>query len=297
MITIERTDYAFAAVDASTEEWAAIKAIVRYCAHHYWATELHYLIPGPEERRPQKVESLSEAMDHVWGEPPVELVYRDELLLLTQCVTNTEGKGLPGVDEDLHADLAGQIYTLDIYGIFDDDKVTDETWDRWTTERHVHDTVSWIIKLHAGQTDKAGRAYAQHPLRVHMRLQALFPDAGEDVRHAALLHDVMKDCGVTADDLHQRGYSDDTIDIVSALTKKPDDGRTYAQRIEWLAEQGTVGAMQVKLCDLLDNTDPERLGELPDAQAASLSQRYAKAIERLTSRLAALGVTHTGPKQ
>ena len=70
MITIERTDYAFAAVDASIEEWAAIKAIVRYCVNHYWATELHYLIPGPEERRPQKVESLSEAMEHVWGEPP-----------------------------------------------------------------------------------------------------------------------------------------------------------------------------------------------------------------------------------
>jgi hypothetical protein len=296
MITIERTDYAFAAVDASIEEWAAIKAIVRYCANHYWATELHYLIPGPEERRPQKVESLSEAMEHVWGEPPVELVFRDEVLLLTQCVTDTEGKGLPGVDEDFHADLAGQIYTLDVYGIFDDDKVTDETWDRWARERRVHDTVSWIIKLHAGQTDKAGHAYAQHPLRVHMRLQSLFPDAGEDVRHAALLHDVMEDCGITADDLHQRGYSDDTIDMVSALTKNPDDGRTYAQRIEWLAEQGTVGAMQVKLCDLLDNTDPERLRELPDAQAASLSQRYAKAIALLTSRLEALGVIHTGSK-
>lgn len=296
MITIDRTDYAFATIDASTEEWAAIKAIVRYCARHYWATELHYAIPGPEERRPQKVESLSEALEHVWGEPPIELVFRDEVLLLTQCVTHTEGKGLPGVDEDFRADLAAQIYALDVHGVFEDDTVPDERWDRWETERRVHDTVSWIIKLHAGQTDKAGRAYAQHPLRVHMRLQSLFPDAAEHVRHAALLHDVMEDCGITAAQLRQRGYSDATIEIVSALTRKPDDGYTYAQRIERLAEEGPVGAIQVKLCDLQDNTDPERLRELPETLARSLSQRYAKAIVRLTSRLEALGVTHNGPK-
>jgi hypothetical protein len=37
-----------------------------------------------------------------------------ELLLLTQYVADSEAKGLTDVDEDLHADLARQIYTLDI---------------------------------------------------------------------------------------------------------------------------------------------------------------------------------------
>lgn len=285
MISITRTDYAFATIDASIREWNTIKTIVRYCADNYQNTELLYCIPGPEEHRVDKLKSLSEIMDHVWGTPPLEDIYKDHLFLITNCITDTEGKDLPNVGNELHANLAEQIYNLGVYDIFDDDNVSDEQWTSWEIERSIHNTKTWIIKLHAKQTDKAGQPYVQHPLCVHMRLQKLFPDAGEDVRHAALLHDVMEDCAITSQDLRERGYSETTIQIVEAVTKQPDDGLTYKQRIQQLAKAGPLGAIQVKLCDLLDNTDPERLKALPPEKAASLTRRYSNAIEILQSHL------------
>lgn len=285
MIKIERIEYAFANVDASPEEWEGIKAIVRFCADHFNDTELLYSIHGPEEQRRAKVESLSEIMDTVWGDPPIEQVYRDSIFLIASCIIDTEGKDLPNVDTQLHENLAQQIHDLGVYDLFDDDNVTDEQWDVWNQERRVHDTQSWMIALHAKQTDKAGNPYAQHPLRVHMNLQRLFPDAEEDTHHAALLHDVMEDCGITAEDLRQRGYSEQCIATVAAVTKNPHDGLTYAQRIEKLAVKGPLAAIQVKLCDLLDNNNPDRLKGLPADTAVSLSKHYSKAINVLTERL------------
>ncbi len=151
----------------------------------------------------------------------------------------------------------------------------------------IEETKSWASELHHGQTDKAGQPYVEHVLRVHQRLLSLFPDASIDAEHAALLHDAIEDCGVTADDLRQQGYSQETIKIVEAVTKWPDGKQTYAERIEHLAQSGHTGALQVKLADLSDNSDPARLALLPDDKAASLKLRYEKAIKRLQAELRA----------
>ncbi len=286
MITIERTEYAFASLDASPDEWAAIKAIVSFCASHFNHTELRYSLTCPEEQRHVKVEALCEAMNMVWGNPPIEDVYRNDLFLIANCITHTDGKDLPRVNPKLHETLAQQLHDIDVYHLFDDDHVTPAQWDSWNYERRIHDTTSWVIALHAKQTDKAGHPYAQHPLRVQMLLQELFPSVDEDTRHAALLHDVMEDCGITAEELRQRGYSERTIQTVAAVTKNKNDGLTYAQRIDQLADEGPLAAIQVKLCDLLDNNDPKRLSALSEEQARSLSKRYSKAIQVLKARIA-----------
>ena len=150
----------------------------------------------------------------------------------------------------------------------------------------IENTKAWVAELHDGQVDKAGAPYIGHVLRVFQRLVRSFPDACEDVLHAALLHDAIEDCGITADTLRDRGYSDATIGIVMAVTKNPADGLTYAERIDRLAASGPIGAVQVKICDLMDNSDPKRLSALPAERAASLSRRYEQALAVLTSSLA-----------
>ncbi|XOV84920.1 MAG: HD domain-containing protein [bacterium] len=288
MIKIERTEYAFASLDASPDEWAAIKAIVSFCASHFNYTELRYSLPFPEEQRHGKIESLIEAMNTVWGNPPIEDVYRDDLFLIANCITHTDGKDLPNVNSMLQETLVRQLQDIDVYHLFDDAHVTPAQWDLWNCERRIHDTKSWIIALHAKQTDKAGHPYAQHPLRVQMRLLELFPSVDEDTRHAALLHDVMEDCGITAGELRRRGYSERTIQTVAAVTKNKNDGLTYGQRISQLADNGPLAAIQVKLCDLLDNNDPNRLSALSEEQSRSLNKRYSKAIQVLKARLTEL---------
>ena len=149
----------------------------------------------------------------------------------------------------------------------------------------LDDTITRVTALHDGQVDKAGAPYVGHVMRVFRRVRQVFPEAPEDVLHAALLHDVLEDCDVTAADLRAAGYSATTIAIVEAVTKNPDDGLTYAERVERLAATGPRGAVQVKICDLMDNSDPDRLSALPPEQAASLSKRYRKALSLLTERL------------
>ncbi|EAQ98730.1 HD domain-containing protein [Congregibacter litoralis] len=285
MIKVERTEYGFGTFNCSLEEWEAIKTIVRYCANNYRATELIYSIPGPEEHRRGKVEDLSEIMDHLWDSPPIETMPRDQIFLINQCVIEFDGKDVPDIDQNIVAGLAQQLHDLGVYDVFDDDNVTDEQWEEWAKEGRLQKTSSWVCKLHDGQVDKAGRPYAEHVLRVYERVRETFPDANEDALHAALLHDVIEDCDITSDDLRKHHYSEDTIKIVEAVTKSADDGLTYAERIESLAERGPLGAVQVKLCDLMDNSDPERLKALPEEKAASLSKRYSRAIEVLKTRL------------
>ncbi|MEO1774942.1 MAG: HD domain-containing protein [Pseudomonadota bacterium] len=148
----------------------------------------------------------------------------------------------------------------------------------------LEQTREWAEALHAEQTDAAGAPYAKHLARAAEHLTRLFPHAGPAERHAVWLHDAMEDQGVTAQDLHARGYGRRVIEIVTAVTR-PDDGRSYAAWIEGIAASGDADAMRVKLADLADNADPARLATLPPDRAASLGQRYARAQATLTAAL------------
>ena len=149
----------------------------------------------------------------------------------------------------------------------------------------IEETKSWARALHDGQFDKAGYPYIDHVLRVYQNLLSRFPEAEDDTQHAALLHDTIEDCGVEAQDLRARGYSEATIQIVVAVTKVPGSGLTYAERIERLAQSGPMGAIQVKIADLMDNSDAARLSRLPKDVASSLWARYSKALDRLSLEL------------
>ncbi len=135
---------------------------------------------------------------------------------------------------------------------------------------------------HGGQTDKAGAPYVDHLIRVQGHLLRLFPDATLEERHAAWLHDVIEDTGLTGSDLVALGYPDEVVALITALSR-PETG-TYAEWIETLS-QGTKSAIRIKIADLTDNSDPARLAALTAAQAASLARRYDAALRRLRAAL------------
>ena len=122
---------------------------------------------------------------------------------------------------------------------------------------------------HRGQVDKAGAPYITHPERVVGHLHN--PIAAEIA--AAWLHDVLEDTDLTRDDLHAAGVDWSIIGTVEALT------RTKGQAPEEYYEtiRGSYRARRVKLADIADNTDPNRLALLDDATIARLTRKYAKA--------------------
>lgn len=139
----------------------------------------------------------------------------------------------------------------------------------------IADTIAYIKKAHAGQMTKGGEPYWTHPVAVANLLPA---SATDDERHAALLHDVIEDCGVTADDLRAAGYSERTVGLVTALSRPEGDGRpTYMEWIRSIAASGDRGLMTIKLADNEHNSDPERVAKLP-FEERDIVQRYVRSM-------------------
>lgn len=138
----------------------------------------------------------------------------------------------------------------------------------------LEDTLFFAAEKHRGQMDKAGQPYIFHPIRV---MENLGPNATQSEQMAALLHDVVEDCGVTLDDLRTLGYPDEVVDAVELLTKNEEGERDYQKAIERVAPNAI--ARRVKIADLTDNLRLERIPHpTPKDEARLKKYRAAKAF-------------------
>lgn len=76
-------------------------------------------------------------------------------------------------------------------------------------------------KLHSGQTRQGGEPYIIHPVEVALILAKLEFNVNVNVICAALLHDVIEDCGYTLEEITNNFNSDiaQMVDCVSAIDK------------------------------------------------------------------------------
>ena len=104
---------------------------------------------------------------------------------------------------------------------------------------------------HDGQTDKAGKPYIMHCLKVMHYLKS----DDEELMCIAVGHDLVEDTDVTYRQLKDLGFSERVITGIYSLTKQR--GQTYDEyKRQIFANQD---AMRVKLCDLRHNSDIRRL--------------------------------------
>ncbi|WP_069772785.1 HD domain-containing protein [Streptomyces sp. LUP30] len=123
---------------------------------------------------------------------------------------------------------------------------------------------------HAGQTDKAGRPYAEHLRAVAEGVRARGGDA--DQIAAAWLHDAVEDDALSEAWLTAADLSDRTKAVVLAVTKRAGETpEAYAARI-----LATPGALLVKEADLAHNADPARLAALDAPTRTRLTEKYAR---------------------
>ena len=107
---------------------------------------------------------------------------------------------------------------------------------------------------HQNQKDKAGEDYIHHPIRVASN----FEDEDEIV--TALLHDVIEDSDITYEALAENGINHKVIHALYALTKFK--GETKRQNAERIVNSKSILAIKVKIADLTDNMDLNRLKEV-----------------------------------
>ena len=124
---------------------------------------------------------------------------------------------------------------------------------------------------HKGQTDKAGKPYIEHPLRVMNQMTT------EEEKIVAVLHDIVEDTDISLNDLRNEGFSEEVVSAVKCLTKQ--DGENYDSYIERISFNPL--AVKIKLSDLEDNRDLIRLPEVTNKDLERL-EKYDNALKKLT---------------
>nr|WP_278430741.1 HD domain-containing protein [Brevibacillus laterosporus] len=132
------------------------------------------------------------------------------------------------------------------------------------------EAVLLATKAHANQQDKGGQPYILHPLRVMMYMPS------DEARAVAVLHDVLEDTDVTADDLREAGFPKEVVEAVMILTKNSkEDYDSYIKRVK----QNQL-ARAVKIADIKDNLDLTRIAEPTEADVARI-EKYKRALKEL----------------
>ena len=132
--------------------------------------------------------------------------------------------------------------------------------------------ITIAAEAHAGQKDRAGAPYVLHPIRLMIQMDS------EDAMMAAVLHDVVENSVWTLDNLRKEGFSNEVLNAVDSLTHRDKEGEDYWDYIQ-RAKSDPI-AIKVKLADLEDNLNPDRLNEVTEKDEKRFD-RYRKAQEML----------------
>jgi (p)ppGpp synthase/HD superfamily hydrolase len=132
------------------------------------------------------------------------------------------------------------------------------------------------VRAHAGQLyparDGERGPYVLHLFRVMLAVE------GWEARATAVLHDVIEDTPVTADDLREEGIPERVVEAVAALTHRDED--SYEAYVDALGPNPL--AREVKLADLADNLATNLALPPTPANEARIA-RYEAAIAALSA--------------
>jgi (p)ppGpp synthase/HD superfamily hydrolase len=129
----------------------------------------------------------------------------------------------------------------------------------------IEKSLTIALRAYTGKTDKAGRDYIHHPLRLMAKMTT------DSEMAVALLHDVIEDSDITADDLLAEGIPNEVVEAVLCLTKQA--GENYLEFV-LRAKQNTL-ARKVKLADIEDNINVLRLLTLNETDLARIAKYHA----------------------
>jgi (p)ppGpp synthase/HD superfamily hydrolase len=137
----------------------------------------------------------------------------------------------------------------------------------------IEKSLNIALRAYAGKTDKAGREYIHHPLRVMAKMKT---DLEMSV---ALLHDVLEDSDITAEQWLAEGIPAEVVEAVQCLSKNENEdyqnfvGRTKKNEL----------AAKIKIADIEDNIDVLRLPSLDDYDLTRV-QKYHSAWQFLNDK-------------
>ncbi len=141
-------------------------------------------------------------------------------------------------------------------------------------------------KAHKGMRRASGEAYIHHPLEVAKILLTLHPD--EDSLVACLLHDVLEDTSVTADDLRKE-FSGGVIPLLKGMEKlgtvyyRGHERQVENLRKMFLAMADDIRVILIKLSDRLHNM--RTLEYIPEEKQKRIARETLTIYSPIATRL------------
>jgi (p)ppGpp synthase/HD superfamily hydrolase len=126
------------------------------------------------------------------------------------------------------------------------------------------------IEAHKGQVDLSGRPYLYHIFYVATHITR------KKAMVVAFLHDIVEDTNTTLEDLKEKGFDEEIVAAVEAITKRKSE--KYIDFINRVKENSL--ATEVKLADLKHNIQIKRLKN-PTERDLKRIEKYKKARETL----------------
>lgn len=156
----------------------------------------------------------------------------------------------------------------------------------------VEKAYNFALDAHQGQLRKSGEPYLEHPVGVAMILAELQFDSA--TLAAALLHDVLEDCGVSVSEI-EANFGDEVARLVGGTTKlsklaKPVYGDAAKRELQvenlrkmLIATTEDLRVIYIKLADRLHNM--RTLGVLPRGKRVAIAQETLEIYAPLAHRL------------
>jgi (p)ppGpp synthase/HD superfamily hydrolase len=135
----------------------------------------------------------------------------------------------------------------------------------------IEKSLEIALKAYSGQKDKAGETYILHPLRIMAKMEST------EERCIALLHDVIEDSEITAEDLIAQGLPKNVVVAIEALTKN--NGENYEDFVDRVMKNAL--ATKVKIADIEDNINVLRLNSINDTDLQRVA-KYHRAWKKLS---------------
>jgi len=156
----------------------------------------------------------------------------------------------------------------------------------------VEKAYNFALDAHLGQLRKSGEPYLEHPVSVAMILAELQFDGA--TLAAALLHDVLEDCGVSVGEI-KTNFGDEVAKLVEGTTKlsklaKPVYGDKAKRELQvenlrkmLIATAEDLRVIFIKLADRLHNM--RTLGVLPRGRRIAIAQETLEIYAPIAHRL------------
>lgn len=132
-----------------------------------------------------------------------------------------------------------------------------------------------VFRWHSAQEDGAKQPYTGHLQRVADN----FEETSLEYR-VALLHDCMEDQNITMEMLESIGECSLVIEAVVAITHLHGE----PNKVYWERVCANSLACKVKLFDILDNLNPDRLYYLPEDRRWRMIKKYTSALHFILTR-------------